>query len=352
MLSEKFCCCTIKVRKKIRKGIKWSIFYLEVSFSLANGVIPSQAIGLPILPQTPARMKSIQSNAGLSKKEIITQVIKNMPAEFDFTEGEMDQLYHLSVECRNNSLSQEELITKISNLRGGDSINIVAAIGLIGAMIILLTNDWSLAFQPNSNGIIPPHLQWLYGNQKPGNHFGDGKSAGPRSITVTGMTQKAGSDKKQPSSGSWDYKEVMRELERQSSRKKVEIEVGDQIYPIKTPYREDAYELGYKLVDQIYDSIRECDTDICDIGKNLGFKADNIKNVKDHVFSNKHYLDRLAPAESGEYRRFDANIQQALAWKRLETGTHTQDDVTWIKNKCAERHHELKYGSGYSEAHD
>ena len=34
------------------------------------------------------------------------------------------------------------------------------------------------------------------------------------------------------------------------------------------------------------------------------------------------------------------------------TGTHTQDDVTWIKHECAERHHELKYGSGYNEAHN
>ena len=50
MFSEKFCCCTIKIRKKIIKGIKWSIFYLEVSVSVANGVIPSQAIGLPIPP--------------------------------------------------------------------------------------------------------------------------------------------------------------------------------------------------------------------------------------------------------------------------------------------------------------
>jgi len=27
-------------------------------------------------------------------------------------------------------------------------------------------------------------------------------------------------------------------------------------------------------------------------------------------------------------------------------------DITWIKHEFAERHHELKYGSGYSEAHD
>ena len=192
----------------------------------------------------------------------------------------------------------------------------------------------------------------MYGNQQPGNHFGYEKVLGPRSITIVGATQNAGSEKKQPSSGSWDYAETMRELDRQSSKKRVEIEVGDQIYTIKNPYRESVDVLANKLAEQMYDSIRSCDTDICDIAGNLGFKADNIKNVKDHVFDNEHDLDRFAPAEPVEHRRFDANIQQALAWKRLETGTYTQDDVTWIKHECAERHHELKYGSGYSEAHD
>ena len=96
---------------------------------------------LPILPNTPAIMKASHSNVRLSKKSIITQVIKEMSAEIDFTEKEIDQLYKLSIECRNNSLSQEELITKISNLRGGSFIDIVAALGIIGAIIILSTND-------------------------------------------------------------------------------------------------------------------------------------------------------------------------------------------------------------------
>jgi hypothetical protein len=199
--------------------------------------------------------------------------------------------------------------------------------------------------------IAPPHLQWLYGNNyKPG-QSGYGKGAGSRSITVIGMAQNAGSDKKQPSSGSWNYKEVMRELERQSSKKRIDIQVGDRIYSLKNPYCEGPYELGDKLADQIYDSIRECDTDICDIAKNLGFKADNIKNVKDHIFYNEHDLDRYGPDQM-ERKQFDPNLQQGLAWKRLETRTHTQDDVTWIKHECAERHHELKYASGYNEAHN
>jgi hypothetical protein len=135
----------------------------------------------------------------------------------------------------------------------------------------------------------------------------------------------------------------MTELKKQSSKGKVEIQVGDQIYILKNRYRESANELSYKLADKIYDSIRSCDTDICDIAENLGFKADNIKNVKDHVFYNEHDLDRYGP---------DDDLQQALAWKRLEAGTHRQADITWIKHECAQRHHELKYGSRSNEAHD
>lgn len=348
-LSEKICCYTLKIRKKIVRKTKRVFVYGQLIFSLGNGLAPIQAVGLPILPTTP--LISIHSNAGLSKKAIIAQVLQDIPAEIYFTEQEIDQLYHLSVECRNNSLSQEELITKISNLKGGAFVDVVAAVGVMGAIIIILINNGSFGFQPNPNSIVPPHLEWLYGNNyKPG-QFGYGKGAGPRSRTVTGMTQNAASDKKQPSSGSWNYKEVMRELERQSSRKKVEIEVGDQIYTIKTPYRDSPYALADKLADQIYDSIRECVTDICDIAENLGFKADNIKKLKNHIFYNEHDLDRHGPDQL-ERKQFDPDLQQALAWKHLETGTHTQDDVTWIKHEYAERHHELKYDSGYNEAHN
>ena len=208
MFSEKFCCCTIKIRKKIIKGIKWSIFYLEVSVSVANGVIPSRSIGLPIPSQTPAIMRSIHSNADLSKQAIIAQVIQQMPAEIDFTQKEMNELYYLSVECKNNSLSQEELITKITNLRSGSFVDVAAGLGIIAAIIILANN--ANGFQPNPHVNVPPHLQWLYGNNYQPGQFGYGKGVGPRSITVTGMTQNAGSEKKYPSSGSWDYKEVMR----------------------------------------------------------------------------------------------------------------------------------------------
>ena len=47
------------------------------------------------------------------------------------------------------------------------------------------------------------------------------------------MTQNAGSEKKYPSSGSWDYVDVMRELDKQSNKKIITIQVADQIYTIK-----------------------------------------------------------------------------------------------------------------------
>jgi len=209
----------------------------------------------------------------------------------------------------------------------------------------------SLGFQPVRQASPPPHLQWLYGNNDKPGQFGYGKGAGTRSITLTGATQNAGSEKKDPSSGSYNYIDVMHELDKQSNKKIITIQVADQTYNIKNPDGDNAYELSDNLAERIYDSIRECYTDTCDIAQNLGFKADNIKNVKDHIFYNEHDLDRYGPDRS-ERKRFDPNLSQALAWKCLEAEIHTQDDVTWIKHECVERHHELKYDSGYSEAHD
>ena len=49
-------------------------------------------------------------------------------------------------------------------------------------------------------------------------------------------------------------KTIMRELDRQSSKKRIDVQVGNQIYILKNPYYEGPYELGDKLADQIYES--------------------------------------------------------------------------------------------------
>jgi hypothetical protein len=117
-------------------------------------------------------MRSIHSDT--PKKVIIARV---------FTEKQMDQFYDLAVKYRNNSMSREELILE---LRGGEIQNWVAAFGIVIAIITVLNNVEG--FQVPPGAIVPPHFQWLYENQQPRNHFGYGKGAGTRSLTVTGAT--------------------------------------------------------------------------------------------------------------------------------------------------------------------
>ena len=49
-LSEKICCCTIKTWKKIVRKTKGVFVYAQLILSLGNGLAPTCAISLPILP--------------------------------------------------------------------------------------------------------------------------------------------------------------------------------------------------------------------------------------------------------------------------------------------------------------
>jgi hypothetical protein len=102
-------------------------------------------------------------------------------------------------------------------------------------------------------------------------------------------------------SNSFNYKRIMNELERKRMQKNIQIEVGDKIYKVNNPnlYNGDVYELSDLLADQLYDSIRQSDTDISDIANNLNFK---FNNIKDHVFSNEHDLDLYGPIYKPEGR--------------------------------------------------
>lgn len=148
------------------------------------------------------------------------------------------------------------------------------------------------------------------------------------------------------------YGKIMRELECQANNTKVRLDFDDGTYEIENSDLVGADELSDKLADQIYDEIRVSKNDVADIARNLGYKEMNIEKVKNHVFKNKHYLDRLFPLEPVEYRKFDSDLQQALAWKRLEYGVHTEEDKIWLMHEYAEYHHEKIHNSGYSETHD
>lgn len=70
---------------------------VKLVFYLGNELAPTQEIGLPI----PSTTFSII----ILKQVIIGPVIQEVSAEMIFTKMKMDQLYGLSVKCRNNFLS-------------------------------------------------------------------------------------------------------------------------------------------------------------------------------------------------------------------------------------------------------
>lgn len=80
------------------------------------------------------------------------------------------------------------------------------------------------AFLPNDIP-VPPHLLWLCGTPKPGNNFGYGGNKGTGNSQRIGqipqMTQNAGSEKKNPDSGSLEYQDIMGQLDGQSNKKTV-----------------------------------------------------------------------------------------------------------------------------------
>ena len=108
-----------------------------------------------------------------------------------------------------------------------------------------------------------------------------------------------------------------------------------------------------KRADEMYEEIRKSEVDVAKIAENTGYKKENVQECKNHVFYNTHKLDRyVSLREPVEIKRFDSNLKQAEAWKRLETGNHTEDDLTWLKHEKAEQYVEKLYDSGYSESHN
>lgn len=85
-----------------------------------------------------------------------------MSAEIDFTQNEIYELYHLLIQCYNNSLNQEALITKRKNVRGGSFVDWALGLTIVAAIIIVINNN-VYTFQPIKPN-LPPHLEWLYGN--------------------------------------------------------------------------------------------------------------------------------------------------------------------------------------------
>jgi RHS repeat-associated protein len=104
--------------------------------------------------------------------------------------------------------------------------------------------------------------------------------------------------------------------------------------------------------DMAYDAIRSSTSDVALIARNTGLKPSNIQKVKDHLFYNRHLLDRYERlGVPSEFRRFDSNIDIADSWKRMEAGSHGPMDIQLLRHEIAEAWYMRRHGPSYDRAH-
>ncbi len=81
------------------------------------------------------------------------------------------------------------------------------------------------------------------------------------------------------------------------------------------------------------------------IAENTGFSVEDIRVIRRHIFFNKHELD-------DGYRRFYADYDMAVAWKRLQEGSFLPRDITLLNHELLESKIEKEYNITVREAHE
>lgn len=95
---------------------------------------------------------------------------------------------------------------------------------------------------------------------------------------------------------------------------------------------------------KLYEEFRKNKNDVSEISKNINWKPSAIKEIKEHIFFNKHELDEGV-------KRFDPDYQMALAWQRLIEGNERPLDILLLKHEYYEIMLMKRKGLNYSEAH-
>lgn len=109
----------------------------------------------------------------------------------------------------------------------------------------------------------------------------------------------------------------------------------------------DQYDKDLKLAKEKYDKIREDDSDIDKIAKNVakhGFTKEDIVKIKNYVFIEEHDLGD-GPS------RFDPGIDNAESWERLISGDFNENDLTMLRHELYERDLILNKGYDFEKAH-
>jgi len=105
--------------------------------------------------------------------------------------------------------------------------------------------------------------------------------------------------------------------------------------------------------EHAYDTFRASDDELPGVvatASAYGFSADDITQIKNHVFRDEHLLDRYGDSTVA---RFDANPRMAEAWQRLADGNPHPADIDLLRHEKFESDYMTSTGNpSYGRAHD
>lgn len=114
------------------------------------------------------------------------------------------------------------------------------------------------------------------------------------------------------------------------------IETGEALYEWQERRDNEA--------EEYYETIRGREDDIEKISTAVGWKAEDVAAVKNHVFFDTHELYEGAG-------RFQADYNMAVAWQRLINGEPEETDILLLKHELLESQAEKNYTLSASQAH-
>ncbi|MEH7353859.1 RHS repeat-associated core domain-containing protein [Neobacillus drentensis] len=163
------------------------------------------------------------------------------------------------------------------------------------------------------------------------------QSSAPAKVSVS--TPKAKS--KVASSGQPVRGNTSTRIEENASKGTEKIQTGGK----SDIFDMDQYLKNIDKAEGMYDEFRKSTTDVTSIAKNTGMKESRIQRIKDHLFIKEHIKDHGVG-------RFDADYDIAQAWKRLQIGTHNQNDIYLLNHELFESRFEGIFKTNYRTAHD
>ena len=103
-------------------------------------------------------------------------------------------------------------------------------------------------------------------------------------------------------------------------------------------------ERAIKHTKNYYESIRKMKTDYIRIANNTGMNENEIKEIKEYLFIDKHNLTE-------GYKRFDESFDITQSWQRLIDGRNIKEhDIILLKHEMLELKN-VKNGLTQNEAH-